>query len=776
MPVTTKLDAAIAYAERGYYILPCHWITNDGGCSCNASECNSPGKHPFEVFAPRGSESATNDRARIAAIWSQQPDLNIGLNPKKSGLVVIDVDPRNGGDVTFDELEATHGKIESNAEQLTGGGGQHFVFRALPNDHFPGALGRGIDIKHNGFIIVYPSNHASGRTYEWEASADLLELIEPVTLRPDWLANAQQNSIASPSAEAANWDALYEEDKLELVDLLNRLPADSLSYSDWFEVAVCIYRSYDSGKHGFDAWREWSAKDAERYSENQRGELEKKWRSIARYSGTPATRGTLLHMVAEYEKGIRPGSEKPISEVRQEAAEQIAAIIETAREAIRHDVAVKAEITQEPYQSTDEDTIPALPNMELAQLADMINNSSLVANKTASVTAALMLAAVVTSRRYIDENGQHTHFYTCVMAESTVISTGIINALTAILDTCKAPRLLSSSRFTTINGIYGRLIDTPAFLHVVPDFGKLLQQSKKQFANGSLEHMVDMMALLHGLDAITLNADEFGKKIKDLGPNAMINNPAMSLMGFAYRDQISHFTRQSEIGSGLMANTLLIQCEQSASTRNRSATPIKVPSHIADKIAVLQTDKPGQLPMQISTLIPRRTVIKNQATVSFDDELFNLSSRDQFQPVLEGARVTMYRLANAIAAFESPEQPVIDNRIMTFAGRFVLYHTRRFLSEFSLLESQDGKLSLYQVVSKAIWDMKKAGLNKEELRNKCYAYRLASLENRQKTLDALIEDAAIVYIKLKTTGKYRFIASAFLDGLAYDICNHLVKK
>ena len=84
---SSMLDWAFLYAER----------------SCPVFPCSPHGKRPL---TPHGFKDATTDPTQIRRWWKQWPDANIGIpTGKASGLLALDVDPRNGG---FESLEALY--------------------------------------------------------------------------------------------------------------------------------------------------------------------------------------------------------------------------------------------------------------------------------------------------------------------------------------------------------------------------------------------------------------------------------------------------------------------------------------------------------------------------------------------------------------------------------------------------------------------------------------------------------------------------------------------
>jgi hypothetical protein len=192
---TTNLRAAVRLAERGYYIFPVHSVRAGAVCSCGAPQCGRTGKHPR---TRHGLKEATLDVKQIQAWWLEWPDANIGLVPWSSGLVILDIDPRNGGTDGLVELEAKYGKLPDTARVFTGGGGLHIYF-TLPTgvERVPSRLLRpGVELKAQGtYVLAPPSSHLSvwlnsapaacGPGYAWDQS-----LGDHMVDAPFWLVEA----------------------------------------------------------------------------------------------------------------------------------------------------------------------------------------------------------------------------------------------------------------------------------------------------------------------------------------------------------------------------------------------------------------------------------------------------------------------------------------------------------------------------------------------------------------------------------------------------------
>lgn len=192
----------IVYAQwyvkhLGWSILPLHWV-DKGRCTCMRSDCGgSAGKHPLNEWKRFQDEPMSLEQ--VEEVWTAQPRANIGLcTGARSGVVVLDIDPRHGGDIGLETLEAEYSKLPHTIESQTGGGGRHLIFK------HPGVpiknkvnLAPGVDVRGDGGIIVLPySIHASGKHYEWELSSTPAQ-VKPADM-PAWLLKL----LATPQAQA----------------------------------------------------------------------------------------------------------------------------------------------------------------------------------------------------------------------------------------------------------------------------------------------------------------------------------------------------------------------------------------------------------------------------------------------------------------------------------------------------------------------------------------------------------------------------------------------
>lgn len=183
--------AAEAYAAAGIKVFRVRWnktpYANCARCDQKSSlyishrpedcRCGQPTCHGFWA--------ATTDVNLVRKWWREEPDANIGAPCALNGWSVLDVDPRHGGHMSLAVLEQRVGVLPGTVMQITGGDGLHIVYRS-PGVNLPGTLGPGLDVKHNGYILLAPSVHGSGGRYQWSGHGRFLspDVLWPAALTP----------------------------------------------------------------------------------------------------------------------------------------------------------------------------------------------------------------------------------------------------------------------------------------------------------------------------------------------------------------------------------------------------------------------------------------------------------------------------------------------------------------------------------------------------------------------------------------------------------------
>ncbi len=192
------------WAARGMPVMPLYTPNEKGICDCrDGAKCKSPGKHPRTYT---GLKEATTDSKTILKWFRQKPDANVGgTTGEASGLLVVDVDPKSGGDLSLTDLIEAYGDEWLDTLKVrTGSGGFHFFFeypKGLDLRNTAGKIAPGIDTRANGGYVVLPSSkHVSGNLYE------LIDDARPRPL-PAWLLERLTATKAQPPSKVINFQA-----------------------------------------------------------------------------------------------------------------------------------------------------------------------------------------------------------------------------------------------------------------------------------------------------------------------------------------------------------------------------------------------------------------------------------------------------------------------------------------------------------------------------------------------------------------------------------------
>lgn len=250
------LAAALGYVGRGWHVFPCH----------------PEAKHPMTA---RGAKDASNDAQQVRSWWESCPTANIGLALKQSGLVAIDADTYKP-DCGWASFIRGH-ELPDTLVQRSANGGTHYIFEAPHDCRFPGKLCDGVDIKHNGHIVLEPSI-VNGGQYRFETDD------EPAPA-PDWVPRRKERPEHGMSGTGRSCDIG------ELKQLLRERQNTIKSRDDWVRLIHAL--RYTGGDELREAFVEWSY----RWPDTRPGDPEHKW-DTCRPDGDVAA-GTAFQMLRE---------------------------------------------------------------------------------------------------------------------------------------------------------------------------------------------------------------------------------------------------------------------------------------------------------------------------------------------------------------------------------------------------------------------------------------------------------------------------------------------
>lgn len=326
--MNVKLEAALAYSRMRWRIFPCHSIVAGPACSCGKAACGSPGKHPR---TKGGFKDATDDEPTIRRWWNRWPDANIALaTGSGSGLAVFDIDGEAGA-AEFKALVEQHERVPETLTAATGRG-FHLVFRITEGSPEVRSSARGnVHVRgEGGYIIVAPSQHISGKIYNWVrkvATAPLPDWLRqwsqgydvanktvvgtgfdhlgplPSHLRPE----VQQNQLSITNIASESLKTVWSpSEQARLESALAAIP--SSNYEIWFQTGMALktleWERNDGSDIGFDLFDDWSQSCPEKYSV---AGCEAKWASFKR-SGV--TVGTIYHLARQH--GWTGGAPEPV--------------------------------------------------------------------------------------------------------------------------------------------------------------------------------------------------------------------------------------------------------------------------------------------------------------------------------------------------------------------------------------------------------------------------------------------------------------------------------
>ena len=211
--------------------------------------------------------------------------------------LVVDVDPKNGGDKSLKELikDLDYDFFEHCPTVQTGSKGYHFYLKKSDEIKVSETLEQypGIEFKTVGRQVVIPgSTHPNGRTYEFD---DLATEFDFTPNSPDCLIALIERKITEIDSD--DYKGIMTPDQLS--DILSHIPIDNYDSNDeWFKMLAASHHATDGV--GVEEFVDWSTSDA--HYANDGPMIRKRWESLGK-DGKPSSISyrSLLHEAKKFD-------------------------------------------------------------------------------------------------------------------------------------------------------------------------------------------------------------------------------------------------------------------------------------------------------------------------------------------------------------------------------------------------------------------------------------------------------------------------------------------
>ena len=441
--------------EAGYHVFGLHGATKDGACGCGNPHCKAQYKHPLVSNwqnTPHWSEEQLEAYESIG-----QFDTGYGILCKN--LLVIDVDARNGGVLSYDKLIHSYPQISLNAglivETGSGNGSKHVFFKLNQDfallQHLQGY--DGLDFKSSGFVVGAGSMHASGNRYKVLFGS------------PDDIQDAPQELIdllRKPDRHRAVVNGMtYDVSHKDLAEMLSFIDPDT-DHDTWVRCGMACHHA--SGGTAFGVWDNWSSRGT-KYPGSE--VLTRRWHSFGKATN-PVTLGTLTYH-AEQGGWVQP-------------------------------------VTFEPNEIVEED--PPTPTINLdgidlkrppgfvGEVTAWINSQCRYPRENLAVAAALTSIGNIVGLRYADElQDVTTNLFSFCVAGSGTGKEAIQQAALSIHRAAKISGAVHGN-IKSEQEIARNLTDHQASFYVIDEIGIMLKKIKNAQARGGAVYLDGVIGLL----------------------------------------------------------------------------------------------------------------------------------------------------------------------------------------------------------------------------------------------------------------------------------------
>lgn len=736
------LTSALSYAERGFAVIPLHSVHLGSLCTCGHANCKSIGKHPRTEY---GVRDASTSAAMIRSWWSRYPRANVGIAlGEVSGMFAVDIDPRNGGDVTLEELQLENDIFPDTLKALTGGGGEHYFFNYNPEHAIRnGKLATGIDIKSSGgYVVVAPSLHLSGKNYEW------VDVDSEIVDAPQWVID--KLTIESPSNFAKMLGVGFDPDdersvlSLDKVDEIRSALAtiDSDDRESWVDMGMAVH-STRAGEQAFHIWRDWSA-TSPKFDEQDAYRV---WSSFE--VGTGGIGLASLFGRAQALGWVKPMPTIDITPISKEPTEEIA-----------------------PRELASMPPMPDVLNRPcgiVADIADYITRTAIRPQPLFSLVAALSLSANVMGRKYETESGLRSNLYLVSIGATGCGKNHARSCIKKILTAAELKGNLGGEELASGQSILTRAKSTPNVLFQLDEFGMFMKSVQAPNSSSHLASVLSILMKLFSSAGDIYIGTEYANNEKR--PRDTIEYPCVGVHATSTGETFYDALDSKHVLSGYLNRLLVVETTIDRPPRQRNRINNDIPHTILEWCSIASNPSGNGLGnlSGVNPATPLTVVKTNSAAKMFDeyDHRIDIAIRETSGTGLDSLYNRAWehadKIALVLAVAESPTDPRVTEVHAEFAIAFVDWSIECLVFQVDARVADSPFESRTKECLRAITSAGARGMTEREM-GRHGAFAKLTPSERLEALMALKNAELIGRLEIKTGGRIRIAYVAMGDN------------
>lgn len=744
------------YRRCGFAIIGIHAMDENRNCTCGREDCQAAGKHPVMSNWQMGIQWE-DDQVENMELMGHLKSFGVLTN----GYLVVDIDPRNGGNEGYEELCKLIDmelQDESGFVVSTGGGGKHIYYK-LPDGLRLKAHDKrfkGVDFKSSGFVIGCGSFHKSGNFYESDSGSPgeirqaPLELIELLS-RPDKI------EYETFKLDGSDFTAKEISEMLDYITCGNE-------YSQWIDVGMAIHEATDGS--GFDLWDSWSS----RFSGYDSEVMDYKWHSFGKDGvDEKITAATIVYLATEG-GWVR-------SVIFEATEEEINTL-----EAFERSMALGVGDCPINYKSVDVRYPPGF----VGQITEWINVNCAAKREYLSALAAIHVMSMVAGAScdiFLTKRKAVPNLFSIGLAGSGSGKGDVLSAMQHIIERVGLSKTVSG-KIRSERSIYEGLSENQMFNLIMDEIGIKLgsvvgqkvseynmatagaimesytadvlycdQRVTRDVISSFSKHMTQ---LITQIEENELNADkdeviaQFKTVISRI--DGAIKNPFFSIFGVSTDDQFKKLITEENIKSGLMGRAMIMQELQEIPEKNKDYQPSDLPNNILLKLSdVIHNGSFGEYfyPQSIIRSSTREVraspKVQMMAEKFFDwlDEIArkHVENGTGYHPLINRCAVKVAKIAGILAAYDK----VISEEHLRYAVALTIKSTSDLMMRADSLSGSKSKAMDERIegIFSMVKEYVKRGMTKTAIVRgvaKDGGYKRADVE---RTIERLISDDII---------------------------------